>query len=729
MQVARPEELDIWAGAECSVVRVGDVLRDELELTGHAHRPEDLDRIAAMGVRRIRQPVIWERTAPCEPERCEWSWADQRLRQLRKLGIAPIVGLLHHGSGPVYTSLIDPAMPELLAHYASQVAERYPWIDAWTPVNEPLTTARFSGLYGLWYPHAHSDVAMVKALLTQLRGVVLAMAAVRRVNPQAKLVQTDDLGFTHSTGRLRYQADFENQRRWLTFDILCGRVGTDHPLWSYLLWAGADERDLRWFLERPCPPDIIGVNHYLTSERFLDERLERYPSCTHGGNIHHRYADVEAVRVLRHGVAGPAAFLLETWDRYGIPVAVTEVHNGCTREEQLRWFVEVLRAAREARRKGAEIVAVTLWSVFGSADWNSLLTRVEGELECGAWDVCVPQPRPTILARAVSELLAGKPFDHPVLDETGWWHRSGRLIYPAAKSRIRAPRSKLPAKRATNPRVILISGTGTLGRAFSIVCGHRGLPHRLLTRREMDIADPASVGDALDRLRPWAIINAAGYVRVEQAEREIEACWRENVTGAEVLASECARRGLPMLTFSSDLVFDGCADRGYVESDEKTPSTVYGRSKGVAEESVQAILPNALIIRTSAFFGPWDVYNHPLQMLRALANGETVSARADRIVSPSYVPDLVHRSLELLIDGESGLWHLANDGALSWYELAVTAAQRAEIITGRIEPVYGRSSRPFCTALHSERGPLMAPLENALARFIAARPWERALAS
>ena len=131
---------------------------------------------------------------------------------------------MHHGSGPRYTDLLDPGFATGLADYAARVAERYPWADAWTPVNEPVTTARFCGLYGLWYPHLRSDRGFVRALLNQMRGVRLAMRAIRAVNPSARLVQTDDVGFVSSTRRLRYQADFENERRWLSFDLLFGRV-------------------------------------------------------------------------------------------------------------------------------------------------------------------------------------------------------------------------------------------------------------------------------------------------------------------------------------------------------------------------------------------------------------------------------------------------------------------------------------------------------------------------
>jgi dTDP-4-dehydrorhamnose reductase len=252
---------DVWGGIECTVNRVGDRYFDQIERSGHADRPEDLERFARLGIRALRYPVLWERTAPDGLAGADWSWPDQRLSRLYALGIAPIVGLVHHGSGPRYTNLLDPSFPLLLAEYAGAVARRYPWITHYTPVNEPLTTARFSGLYGHWYPHGRDARSFARALLHQCRAVVLAMDRIREVNPEAKLVQTDDLGKVFSTRLLAYQAKFENQRRWLTFDLLCGRVGPDHGLWEYLRRvAGVREEELRFFVDHPCPPDIIGLN-------------------------------------------------------------------------------------------------------------------------------------------------------------------------------------------------------------------------------------------------------------------------------------------------------------------------------------------------------------------------------------------------------------------------------------------------------------------------------------
>jgi dTDP-4-dehydrorhamnose reductase len=725
-----PQPLELWAGVESTVNRVGERFFDQLERSGHATRIEDLNLFAGLGVRALRYPVLWERTAPDCLQQIDWTWPDERLTRLRELKVRPIVGLLHHGSGPRYTSLVDSAFPEKLAQYARAVAERYPWVESYTPVNEPLTTARFSALYGHWYPHARDSLTFVRVLLTECRAIVAAMRAIREINPSARLVQTDDLGKTFSTPKLSYQADFENERRWLSFDLLCGRVVRGHPLWSYLMNLGIEEAELDWFAENSCPPDIIGINHYLTSERFLDERTERYPSCTHGGNGRDAYADVEAVRVCAEGTAGPRVLLREAWERYRLPLAVTETHLGCTRDEQLRWMKEVWDAAQSLREDGVEMRAVTAWSLLGAYDWNTLLTRVGNHYEPGVFDVRSSNgPRPTALARMLKDLAAGREHQHPVLSMPGWWRRLTRLSYPPVRRggqrRVRKTREPEISMSAGMSVPILITGArGTLGRAFARLCDERGLAYRLLTREHLDIADSSSVEAALNEFEPWAVINAAGFVRVDDAERERELCFRENTRGPQTLAAHCARRSIKLLTFSSDLVFDGRKASAYLESDQVSPLNVYGRSKAEAEARVLQLSPSALVIRTSAFFGPWDEYNFVTAALRALSAGQVFVAANDSVVSPTYVPDLVHACLDLLIDDERGLWHLANEGAVTWAELARRAARLAGLDSSCVEEQASvelnlAAQRPAYSVLASERGASLLPtLEDALSRYL-----------
>src|SRR5438094_10542570 len=110
--------LELWGGLECTVNRVQDAYHNQLERNGHAVRADDIDRFASTGIKAIRYPVLWERTAPDGLDQADWRFADERLNALREHGVTPIAGLIHHGSGPRHTSLVDPAFPEQLAEYA-----------------------------------------------------------------------------------------------------------------------------------------------------------------------------------------------------------------------------------------------------------------------------------------------------------------------------------------------------------------------------------------------------------------------------------------------------------------------------------------------------------------------------------------------------------------------------------------------------------------------------------
>jgi dTDP-4-dehydrorhamnose reductase len=700
--------MELWGGVECTIVRLGDEYRDQSKETGHHDRTEDIDLLAELGVTTVRYPILWEAVAPDSPDKLDFSWQDERLEMLRDRGIEVIGGLLHHGSGPKYTDLLDPEFPEKLADYAARVAKRYPWIKLWTPVNEPLTTARFSALYGHWYPHAKNYSVFLRALVNECKGTLTAMQAIRGHIPDAKLVQTEDLGKCFSTAPLRYQAAFENERRWLSLDLLCGRIDPKHPMHKLLLGAGIGWAALEAFESGDAKPDILGINHYLTSERFLDHRTHLYPGHEIGGNGRDTYVDAEAVRVKRlEDDTGFAPRLREAWERYGIPIAITEVHHGCHRDEQLRWFAEVWKTAGELRAEGMDLRGVTLWSAFGNVDWRFLLKERRGLYDTGAFDTRGGKPRPTIIAKAAKAYGHGEEFDHPALDSPGWWRRPPRLYSWNGRCR----------PMEWGGRKLLITGaTGTLGNAFSRICDVRALPYCLTTREELDICDDASIAAALAHHKPWAVINTAGFVRVADAEQERDACFAWNAEGPEKLARACARAGIPLVTFSSDLVFDGTLGRPYLEGDPVSPAGAYGESKAEAERRVLAVHDKALVVRTSAFFGPWDRYNFAWAALSALAAGETFAACPRTRVSPTYVPDLCHGALDLLIDGEAGLWHLANDGAVSWYEFARRLAAAAGFDPDMIKR--SRGGRARATILSSRNGMHLRALDEAIADYV-----------
>jgi dTDP-4-dehydrorhamnose reductase len=716
--------LELWGGHECTVNRVGDRFLDQTVRSGHQHRIEDLARFAEIGFKALRYPVLWERVSPDRPDVCDWAWTDERLSEIRRLGMAPIAGLVHHGSGPRYTHLLDEGFAPGLAAHALAAAERYPWIEAWTPVNEPLTTARFSALYGHWYPHARDEGAFFTALLNQVDAVRLSMRAIRSVNPAARLIQTEDLGHTFATPPLAHQAAYDNNRRWLAWDLLTGKVGPDHAFWEPIARHGLADR-LGAILDDPCPPDVIGVNYYLSSERFLDHRAERYPLSRRGGNGDDAYADVEAVRAVAPSPMGLERLLEATWRRYGLPMAITEVHNGCTREEQMRWINEAWTTAQALRGRGVAVEAVTAWSLLGAYDWNRLLTVDAGHYEVGVYDLRGGDVRPTGAVELCRRLAHGEPVDAPVLQAPGWWSRDIRFEFEPVWCHHPDPVRRRWSPAAAHMQPVLITGaTGTLGRALARGCEHRGVPYVLTCRNELEIGSAASIARALDRIQPWALINAAGWVRVDEAEASEADCYAANAGGAALLAQACAARDLRFVTFSSDLVFDGLKGGAYVETDEASPLSVYGRSKALAETAVLAAGGEPLTVRTAAFFSPFDPHNFAQAVVRSLTARQPFHAADDLVVSPTYTPDMVNAVLDLLVDGETGLWHLASGGAVTWAEFAIRIGRACGLDERLVVPlpsaVLGWAApRPRAAPLASSRGRMMPDLDDAIGRFAA----------
>lgn len=702
------QEIELWAGMECTINRVGNDFFDQLHYSGHWNRAADIAQIAELGISKIRYPILWEHHQKQKTSVIDWTLTESRIMQLQAFGITPIAGLLHHGSGPVFTHLLDPEFPQKFADYALQVAQKFPWINYYTPVNEPLTTARFSGLYGLWYPHSRDDISFLKILINECKASILAIKAIRSINPKSIWIQTEDLGKTHSTDLLRYQADFENQRRWLGFDLMAGKVTANHPLWDYLIWAGLDPSELHWFEQNTLQPDLIGFNYYLTSERYLDEHVMNYPKENQGANHIHQYADTEAVRACSEKLGGIKQLLTEAWDYLQKPLAITEVHLHCTREEQLRWIKEIWEQAQAVKREGVPLRAVTVWALLGSFGWDRLLTQTKGIYESGVFDISSGTPRPTALTKLIQQLSQGSELKHPVLAQPGWWNR--KLV----------AENILP--HSTLKPIVIIGKSGVLGQAFARICEQRAIDYELLGRSELDIRDMRAIEDSIHRYQPWAIVNAAGYVQVDTAETEPRICFSSNTQGAENLAKLCAEHQISLMSFSSDLVFDGRQTKPYLESDSPNPLNVYGQSKVQAEQQMLNAWPKTLIIRTSSFFSPWDKKNFASRVLQQLNLNQKVYAVRDHFISPTYIPELVNTCLNLLIDDESGIWHLTNQSELSWFEFASAIAcqagyRKTEIIAVNARDLGYLAKRPKYTVLGSMRGAFLSDLDTALTHF------------
>ena len=563
------------------------------------------------------------------------------------------------------------------------------------------------------------------------------MREIKKIIPNAKLIQTEDLGKCHSTKKLQYQCDFENERRWISLDILTGNLMRNSTMCEFFRKSGeVSNTSLEYFTENYYPPDIIGINHYITSERFLDDDRKKYPQWSHAENGEHKYSDVDILRADIYKREGHYNILKSVAERYNLPIALTEVHLGSSREAQLRWFMEAYDACLKLKREGVDIRAITAWSLLGAYDWNSLLTQENNFYESGAFDVRSGNPRPTAVANLVKQLCEQKSPDHPVLQADGWWKNKDHVHFEFGVSEnartLPVIESMFPENLLqANVRPILIIGaTGTLGRAFAHICSMRNISYVLLSRSDMDITNSDQVELFFKKHEPWAVVNAAGFVKIDDAESMRDICFRENAYGPVTLARACKKCGARFLTFSSGMVFDGQTSNPYCETSSTAPLNMYGESKAYAEKYVLMENPSTLVVRSSAFFGPWDDFNFLAQMSKSLKKGQPFLVANDQTVTPTYVPDLVNNCLDLLIDQERGIWHLTNSTSVTWSEFAVHAAKVASLDEDLIVPVATktlglRAKRPLYSALKSEKGIVLPALDDATLRFFAQLPVEK----
>lgn len=717
MNVESPVE--IWGGLECTINRVRDSYFDQLEYCGHYTRQKDADLIASLGIKMLRYPVLWEKYLPSRDVPVDWSCAEYNLIRLRELNVSPIVGLVHHGSGPKYVNFFDGSFEEGLTEYARLVAQKFPWIEYYTPVNEPLTTARFCGLYGIWYPHKNDMYSFYKILLSECKATVMGMKAIREINPQAKLIETEDLSRCYSTPLLAYQANYENHRRWLSYDLLCGRVDEKHVMWKNMIESGITREEIVFFRKNKCVPYIAGFNYYITSERYLDEDLAKYPSQYHGGNGIHSYADIETVKVKLSEPSGPAVLLKEAWKHIQLPIAITECHLHSTREEQMRWFHEMWQTSNQLKSEGVDIRGITAWAIFGLYGWNKLVTEPWGDYEPGVFNVRSGVPRPTALAMLLKTLSSEQEFYHPVLEASGWWKRETRFLHSIKNNK------EIPVRKRINCKPLLIIGKANpLGVLFSHMCHEREIYHTAINDLDFFLNNTGYLEKIIREINPWAIVDASGYYRkIEEAESQKAFCFQANCEGPSVLAKICSRLSVKLLSFSTDMVFDGTKKAPYHESDPVKPINVYGLSKARGEEAILRNHPDALILRTGSLFSPWEDDSLLSGILLDMKQGKEVLAARDVFLSPSYVPDVISCGLELLLDDEKGIFHAANNGAASWAELARKIAHLSGYDPSLVREVssaniFSPVPLPSYRVLESEKGLLLPKLDGALEHYI-----------
>jgi len=281
-------------------------------------------------------------------------------------------------------------------------------------------------------------------------------------------------------------------------------------------------------------------------------------------------------------------------------------------------------------------------------------------------------------------------------------------------------------------RLLVFGGWGQLGADLVLACEGR---HQLVRphRSEVDVTDAVAVQRVVREQRPDAVLNAAAFHKVEACEAEPGAAFAVNAVGAHNVARAAAAEGSVCVFVSTDYVFDGMNDDGYVESHPPRPINVYGVTKAAGERLVEVASPRAVVVRTSGLFGHAGSSgkggNFIETMLGMASRGEPISVVDDRRFSPTSASDLAERLLQLLESGRAaGIYHLANAGSCSWFELAKTTFELAGV-QARLTPRASRPDevpRPVSSVLRDTRSegaglPPARPWREALERYLRER--------
>lgn len=195
---------------------------------------------------------------------------------------------------------------------------------------------------------------------------------------------------------------------------------------------------------------------------------------------------------------------------------------------------------------------------------------------------------------------------------------------------------------------------------------------------ELDVADTEAVAQELASLPggpPDVLVNAAALTHVDRCEQEPELAARVNALAPVGLAGLCAERGIQFVHVSTDYVFDGEGEAPYREDATPAPKSVYGRTKWLGERDALALYPDALVVRTSWLFGRGRNFVVAIldQAVRAAAGEGALRVVDDQRGRPTYAQDLAE-AIRLLVAGEKrGIFHFANDGEATWWDLARAA--------------------------------------------------------
>jgi dTDP-4-dehydrorhamnose reductase len=272
---------------------------------------------------------------------------------------------------------------------------------------------------------------------------------------------------------------------------------------------------------------------------------------------------------------------------------------------------------------------------------------------------------------------------------------------------------------------VLVTGAlGRLGSKIAALLVEADHPVTGVDVDSFDLTDSKATREAIELAHPDSIIHCAALTNVDQCARKPDLALKVNAFGTHNVAVNAQRLGIPMMLISTNEVFDGTAEKPYLEYDRTNPINPYGYSKWVAEEIVRDLVPAHTIIRTSWLFAHGG-RNFIQAILERAKEGKPLRVVTDEIACPTYNDDLAQAVIEMAERQAYGTYHLVNEGAASRYEMAREILDRAGFGETPIEPIllkdYERDSTP----------PPYAPLRNFFAAQMGVklRSWQDALAA
>jgi dTDP-4-dehydrorhamnose reductase len=275
-------------------------------------------------------------------------------------------------------------------------------------------------------------------------------------------------------------------------------------------------------------------------------------------------------------------------------------------------------------------------------------------------------------------------------------------------------------------RVVVTGAGGQLGTDVAAYCRSRGDDVIAADRAVLDISNRSAVLGLLTTLRPDAVINCAAWTAVDACEGDPDRAWLHNALAVRWLREGCELAGSHLVQISTDYVFDGTKPEPYVEWDQPNPASVYGQSKLGGEREAG---PSATIVRTSWVVGEYGS-NMVKTILRLAGERPSLAFVADQRGCPTFTGDLAVMLRRLAVERRSGLHHVTNQGAMSWYEFArlvVSAAGRdpemvSPIATADLQPARP-APRPANSvldnaALRLQGIALLPPVEESLGAVV-----------